>query len=192
MEHCAGGDLYTKLSKSKEKRFSEPQAKVLFRKLLSAVNHCHATNIVHRDLKPENIMFSREFTDMESPSELKIIDFGLGKVFDPEKGPSVSGVVGTTYYVAPEVLELKSYGKPCDCWSLGVILFVLLSGHLPFSGERHKDVFEKIKHAQVRFDLVREFHSVSQQAKDLILRLLEKDTGKRLTCIQALHHPWLD
>ncbi len=78
----------------------------MFKKLLSAVNHCHATNIVHRDLKPENIMFSREFTDLERPSEVKIIDFGLSKVFDPDKGASgVSGVVGTTYYVAPEVLE---------------------------------------------------------------------------------------
>jgi serine/threonine protein kinase len=80
-------------------------ARDLFRKILGAVNHCHANNIVHRDLKPENIMFMTPFNDLQYPSELKIIDFGLGKMFDKTNEDLLSGVVGTTYYVAPEVLE---------------------------------------------------------------------------------------
>jgi|LauGreDrversion4_2_1035121.scaffolds.fasta_scaffold461103_1 serine/threonine protein kinase len=143
MEHCGGGDLYTKIATSKDKRFSEPVAREVFKKLLGAVNHCHINNILHRDLKPENIMFSTEFSDLDKPTELKIIDFGLGKQFD--KDSNISGVVGTSYYVAPEVLERKTYGASCDCWSLGVILYVILSGHLPFPGRKHKEVFAKIK-----------------------------------------------
>lgn len=161
------------------------------KKLLSAVNHCHSNNIVHRDLKPENIMFMTPFTDQRHIPELKIIDFGLGKLFQDAKQPSLSGVVGTPYYVAPEVLDGKQkYGIACDCWSLGITLYVMLSGHLPFSGKRHREVFDKIKNAPLRFDSLREFRTVSHHAKNLISGLLEKDPKKRLTCGQALKHEW--
>ncbi len=80
MEYCAGGDLYSWLT-SHFKKLTEPTAREIMKKLLSAVNHCHSNNIAHRDLKPENIMFTAPFTDQRHIPELKIIDFGLGKLF---------------------------------------------------------------------------------------------------------------
>ena len=97
-------------------------------------------------------------------------------------------IVGAPYYVAPEVLHGK-YGVDCDQWSLGVILYILLSGYLPFSGDNAAEVFEKI--SEGRFDFHhREWKKVSDDAKDLIRRLLTVDPKKRIKCGDALKHPW--
>lgn len=77
--------------------------------------------------------------------ELKIIDFGLGKIFDKAKEKNLHGLVGTAYYVAPEVIDGVEYGFECDYWALGVILYVMLSGNLPFSGVKNSEIFDKIK-----------------------------------------------
>lgn len=158
------------------------------RKLFLAINHCHSNNIIHRDLKPENIMISSPQSEEFQTSDIKIIDFGLGRVYNRHKEGLLTAVVGTSYYVAPEVLEGK-YGFECDCWSLGVIMYVLLSGHLPFPGRDNAEVFIRIKGASVKFNH-REFSNVSDSAKDLIKRLLNRDINSRYTCYQALDHPW--
>ena len=92
-------------------------------KLFRAINHCHASGVVHRDIKPENIM-------VDLDGELKFIDFGLSKKFS-DHSKSLKTVVGTPFYMAPEVIESK-YNEKCDIWSLGVLMYVLLSGYLPF------------------------------------------------------------
>jgi calcium-dependent protein kinase len=92
------------------------------RKLFGALNHMHKQDIVHRDIKPENIMVAKN-------GELKLIDFGLAKRNDPNK--FMNTIAGTPYYMAPEVLKGK-YNSKCDTWSLGVLLYVLMSGYLPF------------------------------------------------------------
>ena len=92
------------------------------KKLFSALNHMHAKDIIHRDIKPENIMIT-------ALDEIKIIDFGLSKRY--KKGEKLHNVAGTPYYMAPEVLE-GDYDNKCDVWSLGVLLYVLMSGYLPF------------------------------------------------------------
>lgn len=97
-------------------------------------------------------------------------------------------LVGTPYYVAPEVLEGK-YGNECDCWSLGVIMYALLSGCLPFYGNNSAEVYERIKQAKISFNF-KEFLNISESAKDLITKLLTKDINERFSCAQALTHPW--
>lgn len=169
------------------------------KKLLLAINHCHSNNIVHRDLKPENIMFANPpltkstgnvEEDLGPSPDIKIIDFGLGKVYNKNRDIPLTAVVGTSYYVAPEVLDGR-YGFECDCWSLGVIMFVMLSGHLPFSGRSNSIVFHKIRNTSVKF-VHKEFAKVSDQAKELIVRLLDRDPKRRYTCSQALAHPWFN
>lgn len=92
-------------------------------KLILAIIHCHANGVVHRDIKPENIMIGAD-------GELKIIDFGLSKILHNNNN-SLKSIVGTPFYMAPEVLE-GNYGNSCDIWSLGVLMYVLLCGYLPF------------------------------------------------------------
>ena len=109
-------------------------------------------------------------------------------MLQPSKYTTMKTLVGTPYYVAHEVLD-GLYGKECDCWSLGVIMYALLSGCLPFYGKTPKEVFEKIIAARVSFN-TKEFQGISESAKDLIIKLLNKDKDQRYTCAMALKHPW--
>jgi calcium-dependent protein kinase len=110
-------------------------ARVYLRKLLGACHHMHSQGVVHRDIKPENIM-------LDSTGEIKLIDFGLSKKQKDGK-KMLKTVLGTPYYMAPEVLDGK-YDSKCDIWALGVLLYVFMSGYLPFQGENRADVFYKI------------------------------------------------
>jgi len=117
---------------------------------------------------------------------VKLIDFGLSKRAGKR---SLDTIVGTPYYVAPEVLK-GDYSVSCDNWSLGVILYLFLSGHLPFKGHNAAEVFSQIKSKEIKFNH-KEFNSISYPAKNLISRLLEKDPKKRITMTEALDHPWI-
>lgn len=103
--------------------FSENEAASIMKKLIRAVNHCHASGVVHRDIKPENIMFGAD-------GELKLIDFGLSRRVS-DKYTTMNTIAGTPFYMAPEVLD-GEYNSQCDIWSLGVLLYVLVCGYLPF------------------------------------------------------------
>jgi calcium-dependent protein kinase len=122
MEYIGGGELFEKIAQQKNQVFSEPMAAEYMKKLFGALNHMHAQGVVHRDIKPENIMLSKE-------DELKLIDFGLSKRQQGNK--KLKTIAGTPYYMAPEVLD-GQYDSKCDCWSLGVLLYVFMSGYLPF------------------------------------------------------------
>lgn len=112
------------------------------KKLFSALNHMHAQGVVHRDIKPENIMLTKA-------DELKLIDFGLSKRQVGNK--KLKTIAGTPYYMAPEVLE-GQYDSKCDTWSLGVLLYVFMSGYLPFQGDNRNQVFDKIAKANFHFN----------------------------------------
>ena len=122
MEYIGGGELFDKIATQKNQVFSELMAKDYMKKLLGACHHMHSQGIVHRDIKPENIMLSLN-------GELKLIDFGLSKRQDGSK--KLKTIAGTPYYMAPEVIN-GNYDSKVDIWSLGVLLYVFMSGYLPF------------------------------------------------------------
>ncbi|KAJ1409340.1 Serine/threonine-protein kinase, active site [Sesbania bispinosa] len=160
---------------------SEPQAASLIKQLLEAVAHCHRLGVAHRDIKPDNILF-------DSADNLKLADFGSAEWFGD--GRSMSGVVGTPYYVAPEVLMGRDYNEKVDVWSCGVILYIMLAGIPPFYGDSAVEIFEAVVRANLRFPS-RIFRSVSPAAKDLLRKMICRDSSTRISAEQALRHPWI-
>ena len=165
----------------------ESSARSAFLQVLSGVRYCHRKRVVHRDLKPDNFLV---YSLAATPPHVCISDFGLAAVHPPD-APPLTEVVGSAYFLAPEVLR-RSYGPACDCWSLGVNLFLLLSGRVPFGGgaARSAGVYEAILRAPLDFPAA-EWAGVSPLAKELVSGLLEKDPARRYTVRDALAHPWL-
>ena len=156
-EMCSGGTLYERVTQ--DRTFNEVKAASVIRQLLSAVNYLHQSSIVHGDIKPQNI----HFKDRED-SIIKLIDFGTSRRVNDQH--AMHGVFGTSYYVAPEVIE-GTYSEKCDIWSVGVILFILLSGEPPFNGNTDEEIVEKIKIGEYEFSNER-WNEISDEAKDLI------------------------
>lgn len=182
MELCAGGELFNLLEK--HGRFSEPEARVLFRHLMQVVMYCHDKGVVHRDLKPENILLA---TNSSSSSPIKLADFGLATYIKP--GQSLHGTVGSPFYIAPEVLS-GGYDQAADVWSAGVILYILLSGIPPFWGKTKSRIFEAVRAAELRFPS-NPWDFISYSAKELIKGMLCVDASKRLTAQQVVDHLWV-
>ncbi|XP_074812219.1 ribosomal protein S6 kinase alpha-5 isoform X2 [Natator depressus] len=167
MELLKGGELLERIQK--KKHFSETEASYIMRKLVSAVSHMHDVGVVHRDLKPENLLF----TDENDNSEIKIIDFGFARLKPPDNQPLKTPCF-TLHYAAPELLNHNGYDESCDLWSLGVILYTMLSGQVPFQSQDKGltctsalEIMKKIKKGEFSFE--REaWKNVSQEAKDLI------------------------
>ena len=180
MELCAGGDLFDRLLAVGA--MSESDVAGIMRKLLLGVSHLHGMNICHRDLKPENFLF----VSKDPNSELKIIDFGMSiKIAKPNE---LMTLVGTPYYLAPEVLK-GNYDKECDVWSLGVIMYLLLCAYQPFEGDDMRDIFFKI--AKGRYDFKgSEWEHVSASAKDLLRKMLTLDPEQRIAITEVMRHPW--
>jgi len=179
MECMEGGELFERLSQ--RKRFSEKDSANAVYQMLLAINYIHAKGIVHRDLKLENFLYESSDTD-----HLKLIDFGFSHIWEPNTKMALS--CGTLAYVAPEVLK-KSYTSKCDLWSLGVILFILLAGYMPFSGAE-KMQRKAIEDGNYSWRADR-WKSVSAEAIELVKKLLQKDTSLRLSAEEALAHPFL-
>uniref|UniRef100_A0A8C1XMX2 non-specific serine/threonine protein kinase n=1 Tax=Cyprinus carpio TaxID=7962 RepID=A0A8C1XMX2_CYPCA len=182
MQLVSGGELFDRIV---EKGFyTERDASKLIRQILDAVKYLHDMGIVHRDLKPENLLYY----SMEEDSNIMISDFGLSKIED--SASVMSTACGTPGYVAPEVLAQKPYSKAVDCWSIGVISYILLCGYPPFYDENDAKLFEQILKAEYEFDSPY-WDDISDSAKDFISHLMEKDPSLRYTCEQALQHPWI-
>lgn len=181
MELCAGGELFHKLEKIG--RFVESDARVLFRHLMQVVLYCHENGVVHRDLKPENILLATK----ASSSPIKLADFGLATYIKP--GQNLHGLVGSPFYIAPEVLA-GGYNQAADVWSAGVILYILLSGMPPFWGKTKSRIFDSVRIADLRFPS-HPWDHISESARDLIRRMLCTDPSERLTAQQVLDHSWM-
>jgi calcium-dependent protein kinase len=181
MELCTGKDLFDKLTSLGS--LSESCAVDIMKSLLLAVSHLHSLGICHRDLKPENFLFENN----QPNALIKIIDFGLS--IKQNSLADMSSLVGTPYFLAPEVLKGK-YSPLCDVWSLGVVLYFLLSGKPPFEGDTINDIFSAISTARLDFeDSI--WSNISHTAKNLILQMLTKRPSDRISIAEALNHPWL-
>ncbi|QDZ24092.1 calcium-dependent protein kinase [Chloropicon primus] len=185
LELCHGGELFYRIIN--KTRYTEKDAAKLVREMLEVIGACHMKGVIHRDLKPENFLFADEQED----SELKIVDFGLSTFYTDRQ--VFSSLCGTPFYLAPEVLH-KKYGSQSDVWSAGVIMFILLCGKPPFFGRANTKIFKMILNSQKH--LAKHFQSpvwsqISDEAKDLILCLLNPDPKVRFTPAQALAHPWV-
>ncbi|TYK16611.1 calcium-dependent protein kinase 3 [Cucumis melo var. makuwa] len=181
MELCAGGELFDRIIA--KGHYSECTAASLCRQIVTVVHNCHSMGVMHRDLKPENFLFLS--ADENSP--LKATDFGLSVFFKP--GDVFKDLVGSAYYVAPEVLR-RRYGPEADVWSAGVILYILLSGVPPFWAENDQGIFDAVLRGHIDFSSD-PWPSISSGAKDLIRKLLHSDPKERLSAIEALNHPWM-
>ena len=184
-EYCKKGELFSYI----KNRFSERQLAVLFYQVFSGLCYLHEKKIIHRDLKLENIMVSDVEKDVLTGEEyfwIKIIDFGTAKIF--EKNKTEKSIIGSSYYIAPEVLRQK-YNEKCDTWSVGVILYMTLVGVAPFDGRTDEEIIHRIKTGKYNKKNSR-FVEHSEEVKDLVYKLLEMNTEKRYSAKEALNHPW--
>ena len=181
MDYCAGGELFSYIVDRQS--LSEREAAELAAQMVEVVRHCHSMGVMHRDMKPENFLL----TSREPRGALKACDFGLSTYFKP--GEVLTDLVGSAYYVAPEVLQ-RRYGPECDLWSLGVILYVLLSGLPPFWGQSDREIFGMILKADLDLETA-PWPTVSDEAKRLVRGLLCRDPAQRLTLDQVRGSPWL-
>ena len=181
-ELCSMGELFDEIVNKGP--FDEKYSAYILYQILSAVNYCHKMHIIHRDLKPENILIVDK--NKEGYITVKVCDFGTSKIF--ETGAVEQHVVGSSYYIAPEVLN-KNYNEKCDVWSCGVIMYILLSQRPPFGGRNDKEIMENVKKGT--FDLQSPpFNKLSESGIDLINKLLTIDVDKRISAEEALNHPW--
>ena len=184
-EYCREGELFSYI----KNKYSERQLAVLFYQVFSGLWYLHENKILHRDIKLENIMIDGKEKDKETGEELfwaKIIDFGTAKLF--EKNKKEKDVVGSSYYIAPEVLK-QNYNEKCDTWSVGVILYMTLVGRAPFDGKDDEEIIYKINSVDYNKNEPR-LVKHSPEVRDLVSKLLDKDTEKRYSAKEALNHPW--
>ncbi|KAI9098498.1 hypothetical protein K1719_025123 [Acacia pycnantha] len=182
MELCGGGELFDRIIQ--KGHYSEKEAVKLMKTIVGVVEACHSFGVMHRDLKPENFLFDSHSDD----AQMKATDFGLSAFYMP--GQIFSDIVGSAYYIAPEVLR-RSYGPEADVWSAGVILYILLSGVPPFWAETEAGIFNHTLKGKPDYESD-PWPSISESAKDLVIKMLEKDPKKRISAHEVLCHPWIN
>eukprot|EP00747_Dinoflagellata_sp_TGD_P146976 gnl/TRDRNA2_/TRDRNA2_176747_c0_seq27.p1 gnl/TRDRNA2_/TRDRNA2_176747_c0~~gnl/TRDRNA2_/TRDRNA2_176747_c0_seq27.p1 ORF type:complete len:521 (+),score=112.15 gnl/TRDRNA2_/TRDRNA2_176747_c0_seq27:42-1565(+) len=180
MECMEGGELFDRVIE--KKIFSEKDAADATYQMLLALNYSHGIGVVHRDIKLENLMY-----ESKGGNHLKLIDFGFSKIWDPNVKMAVS--CGTLSYVAPEVLRKSYSGSQCDMWSAGVVVFILISGYMPFSGSQETQC-KNIKAGIFKMDK-KGWLKVSEDSKDFVRNLMVVDPAERMTAATALAHKWI-
>lgn len=206
-----GGELYEHVIR--KGHFSEYDAALLMRDVISALNELHMNDILHLDIKPENILFDTDLDD----ARVKITDFGLSKVYNQEhktssdpkqRNPTMeelgknlklfqeTGVLnrdrlrGTVGYMSPELILAGHSSTATDVWAAGVVLYILLCGRPPFQSRSNREILEKSAKGEYSMD-GKDWTEVSSEAKDLITKMLTVDPDARITCPDILSHPWI-
>uniref|UniRef100_A0ABD2XCI7 Protein kinase domain-containing protein n=1 Tax=Trichogramma kaykai TaxID=54128 RepID=A0ABD2XCI7_9HYME len=181
LELAAGGELQMVLDRDEIPE--EHQVAKLLRQILDGVAFLHSLNVAHLDIKPQNLVLTGEFPDCD----VKLCDFGISRYIS--QGADIREILGTPDYTAPEVLNYEPISLATDMWSVGVLLYVLLTGCSPFGGDTKQETFCNISRCKLDFpdDL---FEEVSEEAQDLIRRLIVKNPSARLTALECLEHTW--
>jgi len=208
-ELLEGAELYDAIIELKKQRtyFTEEDSAWMVHNILDGLSYCHdVIGIVHRDLKASNFMFKRKVDiprrgkhdkanktrNHRNLRNIKIIDFGMSTKIDPHTG-KVKGCMGTSYYVAPEVLTEDSYNSKCDVWSIGVITYLILSKQLPYQGKDEQETVRFLESAekhQPTYDSMR-WRTLDPQTVAFCKSLLQVDPSKRPTAREAMSHPWI-
>ncbi|XP_045197496.1 serine/threonine-protein kinase 33-like isoform X2 [Mercenaria mercenaria] len=191
MELCTGGELAEALKE--KKYFMESEVKVITKELASAIAYLHKIDIVHRDLKLENILVSKfpDATNPEDRLQIKVTDFGLSIT---KSGVGHDNMMqdfcGTPNYMAPEIIDNKTYSQQCDVWALGVIVYTLFCGYFPFRSKDDDSLYDIIKKGDIDFT-DEMWNEVSDEAKECIKKMLNTDPAHRLTASEVLNHHWI-
>jgi len=179
MEYAEGGDLYEKILRQESCRFQEAQARKYFRQILVALDYLHKSNIVHRDLKLENVL-------LDADDNIKIADFGFSKIVRP--GQLLDTFCGSPMYAAPEVIKNEQYeGTPADIWSLGIILFILVVGRMPWHRTDNKIDAAELLNARLKFP---DHIALSAECIDLIRQIVRVNPQDRATLEHIRNHSW--
>ncbi|XP_048368582.1 serine/threonine-protein kinase SIK2 isoform X1 [Sphaerodactylus townsendi] len=175
-EFAKNGEIFDYLAN--HGRLSESEARRKFWQILSAVEYCHSRKIVHRDLKAENLL-------LDNNMNIKIADFGFGNFY--KSGEPLTTWCGSPPYAAPEVFEGQQYeGPQLDIWSMGVVLYILVCGALPFDGPTLPILRQRVLEGRFRIP-----YFMSEECEHLIRRMLVLDPSKRLTIAQIKEHKWM-
>jgi calcium/calmodulin-dependent serine protein kinase len=165
--------------------YSESVASHYMRQILEAIRYCHEQNIIHRDLKPHCILLSSK----ENSAPIKIGGFSVAIELESQDFLVKSGRIGSPHFMSPEVVKRIEYSKAIDIWSCGTILYILLTGSLPFFGS-NEQIFEMILKCNFNKN-TRQWQSISDSAKDLLTKMLKLDPKERINIDDALNHPWI-
>lgn len=175
MEYIQGVELFNYISE--KKYLNENETRYIFQQLIDGINYLHQHNIIHRDLKPENIIIKND-------GVVKIIDFGFACTYSYDS--FLKTHCGSPYYASPEMISAKKYiGPEVDVWSLGIILYTMLHGYLPFEGKNMKDLYVNVLKGHFLID-----KNVSFYLKNLLIKMIELDPQKRITLPEVFKHPW--
>ncbi|GAB4827682.1 CBL-interacting protein kinase 18 [Ancistrocladus abbreviatus] len=177
LEHAKGGELFNKVARG---RLKEDIARWIFQQLISAVDYCHSRGVYHRDLKLENLL-------LDEDGNLKVSDFGLSALAESKRQDNLLHTIcGTPSYVAPEVVSRRGYdGAKADIWSCGVILYVMLAGHLPFRDSNLMELYRKIRKADYKCP-----NWFPPEARKLLSKILDPNPNTRISISKIMENSW--
>ncbi|KAJ3394026.1 serine/threonine-protein kinase KIN2 [Entophlyctis sp. JEL0112] len=177
MEYVEGGELFDFIVANP--KLNEKIARKIFRQIVSAIDYCHQSSVIHRDLKPENLL-------LDNDKNIKIIDFGFVNLYDP--ADVLKTFCGSPFYASPEMILGKKYiGPEVDIWSMGVILFALLAGKLPFKDSNVKDLYRKITSATFEIP-----SNIGKDSSNLICAMLKANPAERISLSEIKSHVWVN